>query len=219
MSDEKPRYANYNPNFFEADSEDWARRLILTDNDTMTGAERWERETAFLCEAIGKELNPKTTDVLLDFGCGIGRVAKAIIERYGCRVVGVDISSSMRRMALEYVRSINFSAVSPEEFDALARGGIRVNHCYAIWVLQHTLDPRAELHRIQSALTQDGLLYLVNELGRCVPCDLGWVNDGIDVFAMTAECGFKGVKEDRISLYHDRPPSEWPRANTYIRQG
>ena len=30
---------------------------------------------------------------VLDYGCGVGRLAKVMIEHYGCRVVGVDISS------------------------------------------------------------------------------------------------------------------------------
>jgi SAM-dependent methyltransferase len=220
MSDEKPRYANYIPHFFETDSEDRARQLILTDNDTMTGAERWEHETNFLCEAIGRELNPQTTDVILDFGCGIGRVAKAVIERFGCRVIGLDISASMRKMALEYVQSINFSAVSPDEFDALVRGRVQISHCYAIWVLQHVVDPRAELVRIKEGLKQSGRFYFVNEPGRCVPCDLGWVNDGLDILKIIPDFGLRVVKEDRIALYPtNRDPLQWPIANTYVREG
>lgn len=138
MADEQ-KYANYIPDFFECDTVDKAREIILTGNDTMSTEDRWREETTFLAEEMGREFNITSSDLILDYGCGIGRVAKALIERYGCRVMGLDISASMRKMALEYVNSQQFSVVSPQDFDLLVQGGLRVDHTYAIWVLQLSL--------------------------------------------------------------------------------
>lgn len=219
MADEQ-KYANYIPDFFECDTVDKAREIILTGNDTMSTEDRWREETTFLAEEMGREFNITSSDLILDYGCGIGRVAKAMIERYGCRVMGLDISASMRKMALEYVNSQQFSVVSPQDFDLLVQGGLRVDHTYAIWVLQHTYDPRVELSRIQSSLKPGGRFYLVNEPGRCVPCDMGWVNDGLDIFKLVPTYGLQVVKEGRITLYPmNRESDKWPVANTYQREG
>jgi cyclopropane fatty-acyl-phospholipid synthase-like methyltransferase len=58
--------------------------------------------------------------VVLDYGCGIGRLAKAMIDASGCSVVGLDTSPEMRKLADDYVGSDRFIAVSPSQFDALS---------------------------------------------------------------------------------------------------
>ncbi len=217
---EDQKYANYIPDFFECKTVEHAREVILTGNDTMSTEDRWREETNFLTEEMGKELSLSMSDLVLDYGCGIGRVAKALIERFGCRVMGLDISASMRTMALEHVASPLFSVVSPTDLDILVKGGLQVNHTYAIWVLQHTYDPKAELQRIKDSLKPGGKFYLVNEPGRCVPCDLGWVNDGVDIFKLVPEYGLKIVREGRITLYPmNRESDKWPIANLYEREG
>jgi ubiquinone/menaquinone biosynthesis C-methylase UbiE len=217
---EDQKYANYIPTFFECESVEKAREIILTGNDTMSTEDRWREETKFLTEEMGRDLSLSPSDLVLDYGCGIGRVAKALVERFGCRVMGLDISASMRSMALEYVNSPLFSVISPADFDILVRGGLKVDHTYAIWVLQHTYDPKVELQRIKDSLKPGGKFYLVNEPGRCVPCDLGWVNDGVDIFKLVPEFGLKPIKEGRITLYPmNRESDKWPIANTYQREG
>ena len=52
-------------------------------------------------------------DVVLDYGCGIGRMAKELILRHNCRVIGVDISPNMRALSVQYVNSDNFFACPP----------------------------------------------------------------------------------------------------------
>jgi cyclopropane fatty-acyl-phospholipid synthase-like methyltransferase len=48
-------------------------------------------ETETLTDLIDRlfEIPPQT--ILPDYGCGIGRMAKELIKRPGCRIVGVDI--------------------------------------------------------------------------------------------------------------------------------
>jgi SAM-dependent methyltransferase len=45
--------------------------------------------------------------LVLDYGCGIGRIAKELIKQTGCHVIGVDISPSMLGLAYPYVHSDN----------------------------------------------------------------------------------------------------------------
>lgn len=203
MAPDSPRYANFLPNFFETDDPKRARELILTKTDHASSEDRWMKETPYLLEKIGREILITENDTLLDYGCGIGRVAKALIERFRCRVIGVDISQSMRRMAAEYVASEKFRAISPEDLDRELSSGLQVNHGYAIWVIQHAADPFAEIRRLHQSITPGGKLYFVTAPGRCVPCDLGWVNDGIDMFAAMTSQGFKEMRREKMDLYPD----------------
>lgn len=203
MSSDSPRVANYLPHFFETEDPNRARELILTKTDTMSSEERWEKETPYLVEKILKELPLTGAELVMDYGCGIGRVAKSLVERVGCRILGVDISSTMRKMASEYVGTPAFRAIAPEHLDAELAQGLVVDHAYAIWVLQHAADIYAEIHRLQRSIKPHGRLYFVTAPGRCVPCDLGWVNDGIDMFDAITSHGFQELKRERMDLYPD----------------
>lgn len=203
MCADSPRFANYLPHFFETEDPKRARELILTKNFTMSSDERWEKETPYLLDKISKALPLSSEHLVLDYGCGIGRLAKGIIEKYRCRVLGIDISSSMRTMAENYVSSTLFRAIHPTQLDVELSSGLTVDHAYAVWVLQHTADPHQELTRLQGAVKPGGNLYLVNTAGRCVPCDLGWVNDGIDIYGLMPTYGFRETHKEQMDLYPD----------------
>jgi SAM-dependent methyltransferase len=203
MSSDSNRVANYLPHFFETDDPKRARELILTNTESMSTEERWLKETPYLVGKIQHEIGISGTDVALDFGCGVGRVAKSLIEQAGCQVIGVDISSSMRRMAAEYVKDDRFRAISPEQLDAELTQGLTVSHAYAIWVLQHAADIYAEIRRLQKSVKLGGTFYFVTAPGRCVPCDLGWVNDGIDMFEAITSHGFRERRREKMDLYPD----------------
>jgi len=97
----------YNPGVFNVNSIPAAMSIILTAEDSTTEA-RWRTETPYLADLINKHFELSANSLLLDYGCGIGRMAKELIGRYGCRVVGVDISPSMRSLAPMYVASDRF---------------------------------------------------------------------------------------------------------------
>jgi 2-polyprenyl-3-methyl-5-hydroxy-6-metoxy-1,4-benzoquinol methylase len=118
---------------------------------------------------------------VLDYGCGPGRVAKGLIEKYGCRVVGVDFSQSMRLLAPEYVLSERFTVWSPQVLEKMTTKGFRATHAICCWVIQHVVEPHAIIQLIANAMQPAAPLYLLNQIDRCVPTDLGWVNDGIDI--------------------------------------
>src|SRR5665811_598275 len=109
------------------------------------------------------------------------RDRKALIDRFGCSVVGVDISKSMRSLAREYVDSDRFKVCAPECLEALNQ---KFDAAIAIWVLQHCFDPKATIDQIHSGLKSDGRMFVVNDHHRIVPCREGWVSDGKDVLAL-----------------------------------
>src|SRR5579862_5400456 len=89
----------YRPEFFDVRTIEEAVQIIVTGTEGTTAQERWEKETPFLVQDIGKALAVSSETTLLDYGCGIGRVAKGLIDAFGCRVVGVDFNPSMRQLA------------------------------------------------------------------------------------------------------------------------
>src|SRR4051812_34509998 len=116
---------SYHPQVFEVANLEQAKKIILTPGGTSTD-ERWERETPVLAEQLTRELKITPEHVVLDYGCGVGRMAKALIEKHpGCTVLGADISLSMIQLAPRYVCSPRFCAFHPTLVDALIAQGLR----------------------------------------------------------------------------------------------
>lgn len=167
---------------FDVADEDAARRIILTTEYEQDSAERWARETPYLAGLIGEQLPLGPDSLVIDYGCGIGRLAKALIERHGCHVLGVDVSERMRALAPDYVRSQNFSAISPHVLRSLGGAGLQATAAISVWVLQHCHRPDIDLGLIAAALRPQAPLFVVNEIGRAVPTEEGrWANDGLDI--------------------------------------
>ncbi|MBV9786016.1 MAG: class I SAM-dependent methyltransferase [Acidisphaera sp.] len=186
--------ARYYPEIYDAADLRRAKEIILTDEgpgaDTDT---RWAVETPYILELLGQAFELRPEMLLLDYGCGIGRMARAIIETAGCSVIGVDTSPRMRRLAEDYVGSERFVACSPAQFDTMVAAGLRVHAAIAIWVLQHCLTPAADIERIRRGLAAGGQCFVVNMLHRAVPAlrdadaspgRFVWVNDGQDIAAL-----------------------------------
>ena len=171
----------YNPGVFAVDSIPAAMSIILTAEDSTT-EKRWRTETPYLADLINKNLELSPNSWVLDYGCGIGRIAKELIARHGCQVVGVDISPSMRALAPTYVASDRFFACASAMLDGLIERGIAFDAAISIWVLQHCLHPGDDIARIKRALRPQGKLFVMNTIHRAVPTrELAWVNDGIDL--------------------------------------
>lgn len=158
-----------------------AKFVILNPAPDMTTAERWEVETRNLVDLLGRITPLDGNSCVLDYGCGIGRLAKGLIDRYGCQVVGVDISARMRALAREYVQADRFIVCSPDELDQRVAGGLQATHACACWVIQHCLEPDTDLERIHSTLARGAWFFVLNSNLRWVPTDHGWTQDGISV--------------------------------------
>ena len=185
---------HYHPDIFNVTDQQSAKEIILTQEGLGADTEaRWIKETPYLLRLIGEAIQLRPDMLVLDYGCGIGRMSKAMIEATGCSVLGVDISPSMRILAADYVRSDRFLIVSPGQFDTLVAAGLRVHAAIAVWVLQHCFAPAEDIARIHRALGAGGSLFVLNMSKRAVPvlfddakqqAGFGWASDGIDIAAL-----------------------------------
>lgn len=178
--------AHYSPKMFDVDNIAQAKQIILTPEGSTT-KERWEKETPWLVDKI-IELTPLSAEsTVLDYGCGIGRLAKELIIRTGCRVVGVDISPSMRALANVHVASPRFMVMPPDMIDLAPPCDLAL----AIWVLQHVADLPHDLRLIHQAMKPSAPLFVLNNLHRAIPTnERTWANDGVDTVA-TIEAVFE----------------------------
>jgi SAM-dependent methyltransferase len=176
-----PMQLTYNPEVFAANSIPAAMSIILTAEDATT-EQRWRTETPYLADLINEHLELSPNSWVLDYGCGIGRMAKELIARHGCQVAGVDISPTMRALAPMYVASDRFFSCASAMLDGFIERGIAFDAAISIWVLQHCLYPGDDIARIKRALRPEGKLFVMNNIDRAVPTrEIPWVNDGIDL--------------------------------------
>lgn len=170
----------YYPEVYNIQNLDEAKKTVLPPSKNESLEERWEKEAEYNLKLIEGLCKVDSSTKILDYGCGVGRLAKHLIQKYNCLVIGVDISLNMRALATVYVNSANFIAVAPQILDQL---GIKYDLALAVWVLQHTYDPQQDLNLINSVLS--GKLFVLNSIKRYVPVktDQGvfWGDDGIDM--------------------------------------
>jgi SAM-dependent methyltransferase len=177
--------ATYNPLIFEAPTLEAAKGIIVTEQAGLSTDERWATETPYLAELIGNALKLRPGQLVLDYGCGIGRISKALIERFDVLVLGVDMSQQMRGFAPSYVDSSAFSVVSRRLLQALAQRGLQVDAAISVWVLQHCLNPAEDIGLIRMAIRPGGPFMVVNNDRRSVPSvEHGWLSDDLDVGAL-----------------------------------
>jgi len=190
--------AVYTPEIFDRANIEDAKKIILTAEDSST-QERWEKESPYIAQRIINFIGIKQESLIVDFGCGIGRISKELIQKQGCRVIGVDISKSMRSQALEYVNDEKFTTVSPELLTQMLNKGLKVDGIICIWVLQHIPQPQKQLHVLYRLLEKDGKLFILNNLRSALPTNIGWVDEGVDIQEL--------IKEYFTEKFMDRLPS------------
>ncbi|MBI1778588.1 MAG: class I SAM-dependent methyltransferase [Proteobacteria bacterium] len=184
MSDE-PRFS-YSSAIFECQTVDAAKQIILTAGSIEEVEAHWREDTPVLAAQLRQHLKLESEHRVMDFGCGIGRLAKPLVEVPGCHVVGVDISASMRRMAVDYVGSSRFSVAAPDEIFPRRADDPGFDAAYALLVIQHCQDPEKELQRISDSLKPTRHFVLVNSTRRWLPTDKGWASDSIDVLQLAS---------------------------------
>jgi SAM-dependent methyltransferase len=206
--------ATYTPEVFAVTDLEHAKAIILTPEGGLTTDQRWETETKYLASAIGEAFGLDNNSLVLDYGCGIGRMSKALIERYDCKVIGVDISTAMRQLAPGYATTDSFSVVSPGILRTLIANGLRVDFGIAIWVLQHCPGVAEDIALIKSALKKNGGLYVLNNNVSAVPTNKGWVNDGVNIRALLEQT-FSVLSYSRLPVTATVPMVS---ENTFIAQ-
>jgi SAM-dependent methyltransferase len=203
------RRVSYDPSIFNVETIEDAMQIIVTPEAGMTSSHRWAVETPYLISLIDRHLTIRS--IVLDYGCGIGRLAKPIIETHGCEVIGVDISPNMRALAESRVDDYRFMTLPPEMLHLL-----RPEACdlaIAIWTLQHTFGIRLDLDRMAKMLRPGGKLFVVNNVRRVVPTSGGWIDDGVDVRAALqdqfTELEYSRLEGDEIAPSPFRESTFW----------
>ncbi len=202
----------YTPQIFEKNDLEDAKKIILTKEGNVSSEERWDKETSFVVDDIISKLNLDENKIILDYGCGIGRIAKELIEKTSCKIIGVDISESMRKLATEYVNSSNFEAISLEEFKNKIEEGKKFDFAYSIWVLQHCIKPQEDIKLIKKSLKDDALIYILNNLKSAVPTNKGWIDNKVNIHSLL----IKEFEEKSISKLPIEISSEKISNNTFI---
>jgi SAM-dependent methyltransferase len=152
--------ATFSDQVFNVKNLDEAKRIILTQAPGMTPEQRWVRETPYLVDLITSNIPLEPDSLVLDFGCGVGRIPKELITNCGCRCVGVDTSDSMLAIGMSYVGSERYIACSPAMLRFL---DLQFDLVLSVWALQHVRNLQLEIDAITESLKDGGMLFIVNE--------------------------------------------------------
>ena len=177
-------HAFYAPQIFDVGTDLAAARRVILSDEEMGAEERWRVETPYLVDLIFEHVLLSPASLVLDYGCGVGRLSRPLTLRAGCRVVGTDISYDMLALAVREVCSPRFIACGPPALDGL---GLRFDLALSVWTLQHVHRLHETIAWLAAKLRPGGRLFVVNNRCRAVPTDLGWVDDGLDVAALLDE--------------------------------
>lgn len=124
---------------------------------------RWRRA------AVGA-IGAGPDDLVLDVACGTGLVSAALVERWGCRVVGLDQSAAMlarARRRVEADRSLDERVSLVEgEAESLPFGDRHFDHLTFAYLLRYVEDPAATLRELRRVVKPGGR---VSSLEFCVP--------------------------------------------------
>jgi ubiquinone/menaquinone biosynthesis C-methylase UbiE len=138
-----------------------------------------EDEAVFEASGVGTSeflltnVGVKATDVVLEIGCGVGRVGKYLAGR--CRRwIGADVSPNMLRFAAERLRdfsNVEFVELSGNELRPLSDNSIDLVYCTVVFMHLESWDRYAYVKEAYRVLRPGGKLY-VDNVNLC--SDAGW---------------------------------------------
>jgi ubiquinone/menaquinone biosynthesis C-methylase UbiE len=186
----------YYPDFFVPRDLEHAMELVLTKEGGTTEA-RWQGETQWTLRMLDTFTQINKNSVVLDWGCGVGRLSRAIIEAWGCKVVGVDLQPRMLELATDYVGHSNFHPIPLSEA-AQTLGRNQFSHVLAVWVFQHSTALHSEIPLVYRSLSPGGSLFVVENVTKAVPTAESFYDDGIPTEKVLDETGFKTQAAGKI---------------------
>ena len=178
---------NYISQVFTPTSLEHAKNICLTPDQS--DPDKFVNETNFFINFVKKNYI-NSNSCVADFGCGMGRVSKQLIEQIGCDVVGFDISYPMLLTAKNYINNDKFDHIKYDK--QLKTFNKKFDVVISILVLQHSEHPQEDLMFIKNILKPDGIFILVNEPKRFIPIDIEnkqvvWYDDGIDIEKLASD--------------------------------
>ena len=144
----------------------------------------WERATRETVRILRRLDLVRDGHTVIDYGCGVGRLTRALAEAYRLRLLAVDRSAEMRRHARRYLPPACFGEggvellSDTELFERLPALAGSVDTILFIEVLQHIPEPILDdlLPRLLPALKPAGRLFVlgnevldVDAAGRLAP--------------------------------------------------
>jgi len=123
----------------------------------------------FLLNNVGID----TTDVVLEIGCGVGRVGKHLAGRCS-RWIGADVSPNMLRFAAERLRdfsNVEFVELSGNDLQPISNDSIDVVYCTVVFMHLEGWDRYGYVKEAFRVLRPGGKLYADN-VNLC--SDGGW---------------------------------------------
>jgi demethylmenaquinone methyltransferase / 2-methoxy-6-polyprenyl-1,4-benzoquinol methylase len=113
---------------------------------------RWRR-------AAVDAIRARPTDRVLDVATGTGMVAKALHDRYGCAVVGLDQSADMLRIAR--TRDGVYESVVQGRAEGLPYPDATFDHLTFTYLLRYVDDPRATMRELARVVKPGGRIAMV----------------------------------------------------------
>lgn len=160
-----------NHDLFKAQSLEEGIHNTVGDCNGIPAHERWEKETPIFAREILKFAKNEPGFTILDYGTGVGRLAKEILKQNSyVTVIGLDESPDQLKIATEYVNDSRFIPVLPHELNQ------KVDLCYCIYCLQHVpaIALREVLQRIYAYLKPEGkLIYCSSDYRMAIRFDKG----------------------------------------------
>lgn len=114
---------------------------------------------------LTESLRPAGTDVVVDYGCGVGRLSRFLSPSVK-RVVGLDTSTEMIRVAFETTKgfdNIDYHVISQKQLPVDSGSADKF---FAFWVMQHMSDEEV-LNALQEAkrmLRPGGRVFLFEQV-------------------------------------------------------
>lgn len=130
-----------------------ACKSVVGGCNNISFEDRWEKETPDFTKTILQHVTASHPRIL-DYGCGVGRVAKEMIKQHPTvQIVGVDASPVQLQHARNYVADDRFTAQFPNELEG------QFDLIYSLYVLQHipAIELREAIARIHYRLKSSGL--------------------------------------------------------------
>ena len=101
---------------------------------------------------------------VLEVGCGRGYLARALVDRYDCSVVGTDIREHAEWQALTEPPSLEYMAVDLSESNPFAEGSFDLIVSFVAW--EHMMHPFAMLKECCRILKPQAKIYIHANLYR-----------------------------------------------------